>query len=123
MRDILARIRGLVHPTLADIAPLSLVEAAYFGCPSISSRICAIPEIVEDGKTGILLDAPPTIDSVAAAMEQILDHDEEYRSIRHAAREKMCREFTEAAFQSRVRANILEAMGLSEVLADSYSSS
>ena len=123
LRDILARIRGLVHPTLADIAPLSLVEAAYFGCPSISSRICAIPEIVEDGKTGILLDAPPTIDSVAAAMEQILDHDEEYRSIRHAAREKMCREFTEAAFQSRVRANILEAMGLSEVLADSYSSS
>src|SRR5438552_9552200 len=110
LRDILARIRGLVHPTMADIAPLSLVEAAYFGCPSISSRICAIPEIVEDGKTGILLDAPPTIDSVAAAMEQILDHDEEYRSIRHAAREKMCREFTEAAFQSRVRANILEAM-------------
>jgi len=98
-----------------------LVEAAYFGCPSISSRISAIPEIVEDGKTGILLDAPPSIDSVATAMEQLLDNDTEYRSIRRAAREKMCTEFSEAAFQSRVRVNVLEAMGLKKAWSDDYS--
>ena len=121
LRGILARIRGIVHPTLADVAPLSLVEAAYFGCPSISSRLCAIPEIVEDGKTGILLDAPPSIDSVATAMEQLLDNDTEYRSIRRAAREKMCTEFSEAAFQSRVRVNVLEAMGLKKAWSDDYS--
>jgi glycosyltransferase involved in cell wall biosynthesis len=108
---------------LADIAPLSLVEAGYFGCPSISSRISAIPEIVEDGKTGVLLDAPLSIDSVATAMEQFLDNDKEYRLIRRAAREKMCREFTQAAFQSRVRANILEAMGFSKTLSNAYPSS
>jgi glycosyltransferase involved in cell wall biosynthesis len=122
LRDILARIRGIVHPTSADIAPLSLVEAAYFGCPSISSRISAIPEIVEDGKTGILLDAPPSSDSVATAMERLLDDEKEYQLIRRAAREKMCREFSEAAFQSRVRVNVLEAMGLNKASSDDYSS-
>jgi glycosyltransferase involved in cell wall biosynthesis len=123
LRSILARIRGIVHPTSADIAPLLLVEAAYFGCPSISSRISAIPEIVEDGKTGILLDAPPSVDSVAKAMKQFLEDDKQYRSIRRTARDKMCREFSESAFQARVRVNVLEAMGLNEASSDDYSSS
>jgi glycosyltransferase involved in cell wall biosynthesis len=123
LRSILARIRGIVHPTLADIAPLLLVEAGYFGCPSISSRISAIPEIVEDGKTGILLNAPPSFDSVAKAMEQFLDDDKQYRLIRRAAREKMCREFSVAAFQSRVRMNVLEVVGLNKASFEDCSSS
>jgi glycosyltransferase involved in cell wall biosynthesis len=118
LRGILARIRGIVHPTSADITPLSLVEAAYFGCPSISSRICAIPEIVEDGKTGMLVDAPPSIESVATAMEQLLGNDEDYRLIRRAAREKMCKEFSQAAFQSRVRVNVMETLGLNKASSD-----
>ena len=123
LRSILARIRGIVHPTLADIAPLLLVEAGYFGCPSISSRISAIPEIVEHGKTGILLNAPPSFDSVAKAMEQFLDDDKQYRLIRRAAREKMCREFSVAAFQSRVRMNVLEVVGLNKASFEDCSSS
>jgi glycosyltransferase involved in cell wall biosynthesis len=72
-RDILAGAVALAHPTRSDIAPLLLVEAALFGCPAIASRAYAIPELVEDGETGWLIDNPADPGEIAAAMRQVLD--------------------------------------------------
>jgi len=73
-REILATSLAVVHPTRSDIAPLLLVEAGLFGCPAVASRAFAIPELVTDGETGLLLDAPPDPDRVAAAMQWLLGH-------------------------------------------------
>lgn len=42
-------------PTLADCLPMVLMEAGAAGLPLISTQLAAIPEIVQDGCTGLLV--------------------------------------------------------------------
>jgi starch synthase len=44
-------------PSYFDPFPLVLLEAMAFGLPTVSSRSCGIPEIVEDGRTGTMVAA------------------------------------------------------------------
>jgi len=55
-------LRALYHaadvfclPTYGDCLPMVLAEAAASGLPSIASDVAAIPEIVRDGDTGLLV--------------------------------------------------------------------
>lgn len=44
-------------PSYFDPFPLVLLEAMAFGLPTVSSTSCGIPEIVEDGRTGTMVQA------------------------------------------------------------------
>jgi glycosyltransferase involved in cell wall biosynthesis len=64
--SILQRAMALVHPTpvddrgeagAAELFGLALVEAMACGCPVVASNAASLPEIVEDGASGILV--PP----------------------------------------------------------------
>ncbi len=92
-RDLLANAFLLIHPTREDTNPLVLVEAAYFGCPCISVRDFAIPELVIDGQTGILVDRPVTLDSLVRAVEQLINDRALYLTMRHRARERAVARF------------------------------
>ena len=51
---------------------LSILEAMFFGCPSVATGVGGIPEVVEDGKTGLLIpfaDAP----ALTAAVEKLIE--------------------------------------------------
>lgn len=66
--ELLARARCLLHPTLApETSSLVAMEAMAAGCPVIGYRSGALPEIVEDGVTGFLVNDVP---EMAAAIEQ-----------------------------------------------------
>ena len=65
-----------VFPTLADCAPVAVTEALAASLPVISTRIGAIPESVQDGKTGLLVDAGNT-ESLRQALEWMLDHPQQ----------------------------------------------
>jgi len=54
-----------------DGIPVVLMEAMALGAPVVSTRISGIPEIVEDGVTGLLAE-PGSPESLAAAIERIL---------------------------------------------------
>ena len=45
-------------PTNADLCPLSIIEAMHSKMPIISTKIGAIPEMVENGVNGFLLESP-----------------------------------------------------------------
>jgi glycosyltransferase involved in cell wall biosynthesis len=48
----------LILPTFDESLGWVLVEAGIEGCPSISTNIFAIPELIDDGETGRLLSLP-----------------------------------------------------------------
>jgi glycosyltransferase involved in cell wall biosynthesis len=102
LREIFATSRAIVNATRSDIAPVLLVEAGYFGCPAVSSRRFAIPEIVNDGVTGILVDNPEDPDAVAQAMARLLDDEGGYAAMRRAAWEKVRCEHSRARFERRL---------------------
>lgn len=43
-----------VHPSIIDNSPNSLCEAQLIGCPVVATYVGGIPQIVQDGKTGVL---------------------------------------------------------------------
>lgn len=108
LRQVLGGARALVHPTKSDTNPATLVEAGYFGCPVIASRSFAIPEVVDDGRTGLLLDHPSQPDAVAAAMVWMLEQDEAYVDMRRAAWSKTRRHHTKAQFEEDLVACVEE---------------
>jgi glycosyltransferase involved in cell wall biosynthesis len=114
-RDILGRARAVVNATRSDISPLFPVEAGYFGCPAISSRRYAIPELIDDRRSGLLLNDPSSSEELAAAMAWMLDSDAEYVQMRKAAWRKTREDHSKKRFEER----LLDQVG--EVLATNQS--
>jgi len=85
-QSILEQAFLLVHPTREDCSPLVISEAGYFGCPSISVNQFAIPELIQHGVTGLLLEPPPQAGQLAAAVESLLQNPAAYREMRTKAR-------------------------------------
>jgi glycosyltransferase involved in cell wall biosynthesis len=86
LRSILADAFLLVHPSREDTSPLVITEAAYFGCPSVAVNAFAIPELVVDGRTGLLVDAPPQADRLAEAIRTLITNRQLYLDMRLEAR-------------------------------------
>lgn len=101
---ILAGARALVHPTGSDISPLIIVEAGYLGCPAIASRRFAIPELIEHGVSGLLIDDPSDVGAVAAAMSWMLEHNGDYGRMRQCAWSRAHGQHSKAAFEGRLQA-------------------
>jgi mannosyltransferase len=58
-RDVSPWYRGLsilVHPSYAEAFSMVLIEAMASGCCVVATRIAAVPEVVEHGRTGFLFD-------------------------------------------------------------------
>jgi glycosyltransferase involved in cell wall biosynthesis len=45
-------------PTLDDSFGFSILESMSLGVPVIATNVCAIPEIIQDGHDGVLIDCP-----------------------------------------------------------------
>jgi len=99
-RDLLARAAMLVHPTTFDASPAVLVEAAYFGCPAISVKAFAIPEITENGETGWLVEDPYNADGVADRMAWLFEAPRAYGKMRCSARRHALKRMTLSRFKA-----------------------
>jgi glycosyltransferase involved in cell wall biosynthesis len=71
--DLLGASDVLLLPSRMDAFPTSLLEAASVGLPVVATAVGGIPEIVDDGRTGLLIDGPPTSAGVARAVGRLLD--------------------------------------------------
>jgi glycosyltransferase involved in cell wall biosynthesis len=105
-RDVLEVLDAsdvLLHPTSADAFPTALLEAMAAGVPIVASSVGGIPEIVEDGRNGMLLPAPPVAGQVASALEALLSDPGRRRALADAARARFNGRFTVEAWIDRLR--------------------
>lgn len=58
-----------------DALPTVLLESMACGCPSISTRLSGIPEIMEDGESGLLVE-PGDDSALAEAIRRVLEDKE-----------------------------------------------
>ncbi len=72
---ILARTHVFVLPSLQEVTPFSISEAQLLGVPVVASAVGSVPDIVEDGHTGLLVPAgDPT--ALAQALVRVLKDDD-----------------------------------------------
>ncbi len=90
-----------VHPTYLDCMPLVLLEAMQHSLPIVSTFEGAIPDVVEDSVTGLLV---PQKDPVALAdkLEILIRNPEMRIRMGEAGRAKYEQEFTLERFERRM---------------------
>lgn len=112
LKDAITGARAVVMPSeWYENAPLSLIEAFAYGKPVIGTRIGGIPEMIDDGKNGLLFE-PGNVedlkDKLAIAMSL---SDGEIRKMGTAAREKIEREYNSELHYKRLMAVYQRAIG------------
>ena len=82
-----------IFPALFEGLGTSLLAAMGYGIPSIASRRCAFPEIIDDEKSGLLV-AEPTAETILGAAKRLLSEPGFARNIGVAGRAQIERKFS-----------------------------
>ena len=96
-------------PSFAEGVPAVLMEAMAMETPVVSTRITGVPELIEDGHTGLLV-APGRADQLADALERLLTDPALCRELGLAAREKILREFNTESSVGQLHALFLREL-------------
>ncbi len=88
-----------------------LAEAMLHGKPVICSRIGGLPEIVDDGVTGLLFQ-PGDQRELAEKIRYLWDRPELCRQMGQAGREKALREYSPEKYYQRIMAAYAKAIAL-----------
>jgi colanic acid/amylovoran biosynthesis glycosyltransferase len=92
IHDLYASAAIFCLPSFAEGVPGVLMEAMAMELPVLSTRITGVPELIDDGHTGLLV-APGRTDQLADALERLLLDPALCQKMGSAAREKVVREF------------------------------
>jgi glycosyltransferase involved in cell wall biosynthesis len=86
--DIWAENHVLVMPSRFEGLPLAMVEAMLCGRPIVATDVAGHSEIIEDGVSGFLADAP-TVPSVAVTLERLWKRRHDLEVMGQAAARKI----------------------------------
>jgi colanic acid/amylovoran biosynthesis glycosyltransferase len=99
-------------PSFAEGIPVVAMEAMAMELPVVSTRITGIPELVDDGKQGLLV-APGRVDALTAALDRLVRSPEERERMGRAGREKVRERYDVARSAERMKAVLEAEVGLS----------
>jgi glycosyltransferase involved in cell wall biosynthesis len=108
---VLDAVDVLVHPSTYDAFPTTLLEAMAAGVPAIATRVGGIPEAVVDGETGRLIEAPPTIEALVAALTPMLEDAALRRRMGAQARRRYESQFSVGRWLERLLPVYEQAVG------------
>jgi glycosyltransferase involved in cell wall biosynthesis len=83
-----ARAAVVVLPSYQEGLPLCVLEAMAHGRPVVATAVGGIPELIEDGVTGLLV-APGDVAGLRASLERLLADPVLRRRLGRAARERV----------------------------------
>ncbi|WP_208456548.1 glycosyltransferase [Burkholderia sp. BCC1644] len=88
VRAALDAADAFVLPSLAEGIPVVLMEAMAAGVPCISCPVNGIPELIEDGKSGLLA-SPGDADALAGSIRTLLEDADARRRFAEAGRQHL----------------------------------
>ena len=101
----------LLLPSRAEGTPRIVLEAFCRGRAVVGGRVGGVPDVVEDGVSGILVD-PDDVEGIAEATAGLLANREETRRMGRAAQARGNRlVFTPEEFAERTSALVERAVG------------
>jgi glycosyltransferase involved in cell wall biosynthesis len=92
---------ALVVPSVMEAFPTSVLEAMAAGLPVVASDVGGIPEMVDDGVTGILV--RPDASELAAALERLMDDSQGRTLMGSVGRTRFEHEFGPEPWGKRLR--------------------
>ena len=91
--EVLAQVAISVLPSLSEGLSNVLLESMAAGVPVIATRVGGNPELVEHGKTGLLVPPRDPV-ALAGAICTVLEHPEEAAKFRLAGRRRVAEQFS-----------------------------
>jgi colanic acid/amylovoran biosynthesis glycosyltransferase len=110
LRDHYARADVFCLPSFAEGIPVVAMEAMALELPVVSTRIMGIPELVEDGKSGLLV-APGRVDALTEALDRLVRSPAERRQMGRAGRQRVCQDYDVGLSAERMRAVLETELG------------
>lgn len=92
-----------------DGIPVALMEAMASGCATVSTRVSGIPELIEDGIGGLLVE-PGDAGALADALQRLLADAALRRRLATGARARIEEQFDAEKEALRLRAHMQEAL-------------
>lgn len=89
----------LVAPSLREGMSNVILEAMALGLPVLATRVGGTPEVIEDGRHGVLVDPIDTL-ALADAMLQLIDDPVRRQAIGQAGRQKVLEQYSPPAMVS-----------------------
>lgn len=80
------------QPSRNEGMPMALLEAMGYGRACVATRVGGVPQVVEDRRSGLLVDALDQ-EGIAGAISLFLDHPDEAKRLGSAARAKVLADF------------------------------
>ena len=106
---LLARTDIVLAPSRTDSLPLVVIEAMLARRPVVAARVGGIPELIDDGATGLL--APPEdVPALAGRVEALLDDPGLARRLGDAARVAAADRFGRERFRREIVAVVRDAL-------------
>lgn len=94
--ELLARSSIYTLPSFNEGLPMSVLEAMAAGLAVVTTRVGGIPELIEDGIDGLLIDAGDRA-ALAAALARLLDEPDLRERLARAARARIEAKYNSAA--------------------------
>lgn len=116
LKDCYRRADILTLPSIVasdgdrDGIPVTLIEGMAMGCPVVSTWVSGIPELVEDGRTGLLV-PPGDATALARALRTLLQDEDLRRQMGRAGRNRVIRQFDIQDSVARIADLFVEELG------------
>ena len=110
VQDELSKAHCLTLPSFQENAPLIIEEAMAAGVPVIGARVGGIGDLIENGKTGFLVD-PGDPDNIQKMMSKILSDDSLASSMSQYARQIAKQRFFAALIARKTLQAYQEVLG------------
>lgn len=96
--DELVGLDGLLSCSSAEGLPINLIEAGWAALPVVATGVDGVKDLIEHGKSGILVDDAFADTALVEALEDLLDRPDAGKSMGWALQERVRAQFSRSAW-------------------------